>query len=691
MPTIQLTNNAALNFTASAADHNATINRYLKSPLVFLAPSSLDALVGKRVVDLDPAPFPLIATASGKGQFDVEETCFNIQLNASASLGLLTRDDKDDFLSSLQIPDDPAVGGLVSFGVQGALSGGPTASVSDFSFGITSGATVTLTNYSIASNTDTFLDTVKRAVTGLTIPHDINDLKSLPANAICEIEASSSLQFTASVTYAFMNNPLATASISKLPSIAVNATAGATLEATVTHTADHTVTIAKLPDGRLRLGVSLAKTDDFETSLTASAGVTANVGSHDALAFLLGKISPNATVEMAQLATDMPPEQAVRLRTDITTAINAALNTSFQASLKAALDESKCRNRLFLYEIDLTALDTDSTVAVQSALAGNFSRITTQAAALAGVRELDSALTVTSRTTHTLTLHLLGIFNWESTNIFIAKSKADYTKDTHEIVLSDESIQIATNNLDAEKLRQVVLKGITLTLPASANTPEAKTPINMVFFDRKAGTDPQTMHQFVNVLRATGAAGAAGATSLLNENLKNYGTSSLYLGLKLTPPQCRQLFLDGSGKPYDWTYYLRHACDAEITILNGDGDSTSANRLKLFESDQAFWAQLRDAGAAANQVRLLADRGIGQAADVDVITFIWWSSAMESYAKALAAGQPLERVGREVVEDSTLGFKEPWLILAVWEMLQNPAIDSLFTSSLLKLAVGFAG
>lgn len=126
----------------------------------------------------------------------------------------------------------------------------------------------------------------------LTIPRDLSDLRSLPANTTCQIEASSSLKFTASVSYKILNDPLATTSISNLPAIALNATAGATLEGAATHTSDHTVTIAKLPNGLIHLSVNLVRTNDFETSLTVSAGVAADVGGQDALAFLLAKITP---------------------------------------------------------------------------------------------------------------------------------------------------------------------------------------------------------------------------------------------------------------------------------------------------------------------------------------------------------------------------------------------------------------
>ena len=485
-----------------------------------------------------------------------------------------------------------------------------------------------------------------------------------------------------------LNDPLATISIAKLPSIAINATAGGTLEATITDTSDHTVTIARLPNNLVHLSVSRTKTDDLETSLTVSAGLAADVGSFDALAFLLGRISPNATEELAKLKPDMPASQAEQLNDSMKAAIKAALSSSVQVALKAALDVARAKNRVLLYEIDLSALDGNSSAALQSALAGDFTSLTRPGAVLAGVRELDSALTTTSMVTHSLAVHLLGIFNWASTSTFIENSKIDYTKDTHEIVLSDQTIEVASNSLNAEKLREIVVKGITLTLPASANTPEATSPLNLVFFDRQAPASASTMRQFVNVLTQTGSSTAARAQSLLDQTLQQYGTTSLYLGLKLNPAQCRQLFLDSAGKPYDWTTYVQSACRAECLVLAGDVDN--ADRLRLFSAGLDFWKELESAGAAPNIIRLLAGQGIRQNAIVDVVTILWWSSAMQDYATALSRNQPLAGVGKAVVKDGTLGFNEPWLVLALWAMLGKPAMDSRFTSSLLKPVLGAA-
>jgi len=683
MPTITLTNNTTLNIAASSADDNVTLNRYLKDPLKFVTPTGFEAIASKKVADIDPAPFPLSAAATGDGKFAVVKTTLDVQLASSASLNLLKGDDSNDFLESLQLPLDTTIAGIVSFELQGKLSTGESATVGDFCFGVIPGASVAITSFCLAEGGDTLADAVRRSVEGLTIPHDIADLKALSPGAVCQVGGASSMKFSASVTYNVLNDPLATTSIPNLPSIAVNATAGPTVEACVTHNSDHTVTVAKLPNGKAHLSVSVTGTDDFETSLTASAGVTADIGNQDALAFLLGLISPNGADEAAKLKQDLP-DAAQKLSSDVKTSIDANLSSALQVSLKAALDASHTKNRIFLYEIDLNALDADSEPALTSALAGDFTAITRKGAVLAGIAELDSTLTVTSKVTHTMAIHLFGIFNHADTNTFIKTVKVGYTKDTHEIVLSDQQITLDINNLKAEKLRDVVLKGMILTLPASANTPEAKNPINAVFFDRHADTSPSTMRQWSNVLQTINATEAPAAVALLAQNLHNYGTSSLYLGLDLTPEQCRHLFLS-NGKAYDWTHYLFYANRAQETILAGDPSPVNQDRFKVFNAGVNFWQEARSKPAQPDLVRQLKGLGlpdgVALAAVTDVITFIWWTNAMANYSTALAERGSLAKVGAAVVKTATNGFGEPWLVMAIWDMLGKPTIQGRFTST----------
>lgn len=589
--------------------------------------------------------------------------------------------DESSFLSSLNLPADSSSSGLVSFALKGTLSVGDNANVSGFAFGICDQSTVTLTSYYTAAANDKLGDAVEKAIAGLTIPHTIDDLNSLPAGAICRLDATGSLKFTACVTYSFLNDPLAAASIGSLPKFCIQATASATLEGSATHTSGHTVTAGKLPTGLLHLAVCLTKTDDFETSLTVSSGVAANIGDQDALAFLLDKIDPSSTAEADAIANQM--KDAAQFKSAIKSAIDKALAASLGASLKASLEKSATQNRAFVYEIDLNGLDGASQAALEAALTGDFTAMTKPGAQLKGIKTLDSALTVTATDTHTIALHLLGIFNAASVNQFVAKSKIDLTADTHEIVLCDESLQVVDNNLDAEKLRKLVLKDITLTLPASANTKDTKTPITLAFLDREASAGASKMRQFVNALESVDAPTAGAAQALLNRNLKHYGVCSLFLGLSLDPGQCRRLFIGANGAN-DFAFFIRAICSAEKAILAGDPES--AYRLKVFNADQHAWEGLQTAGSASNITPKLRDLGMSDAesqlAVTDALTAVWWAEAMANYATALAKGHSLEAVGKKVVKDSNRGYNEPWMILAAFNLAGKPPIQSQFTSSL---------
>ena len=686
MPTINLTNNTDVTLTASSADESATLNKYLKSVLTLKTPPSLDPISSLPVKSQREANFPIALSATGEGKFAVEKTTLDVQIGASASIGLLQGDDESDFFQDLNLTADPSSSGLVSFGVTGTLSVADNASESDLTFGITRGATLTLTSYHAAVAAETLGDAIKTAIETLTIPHNIDDLKSLPTGAICRLDATGSLKFSASFTYSFLNDPLATASLGSLPSFAVNATAGATFEGTATHSAEHTLTIAKLPGGVAQVAVSLTKTDDLETSLTVSAGATATIGNQDALAFLLNRINADSAAEADAIAAEMP--DATQFKSDIKSAIDTSLSASLAASLKAALEKSTSKNRVFVYAITIAELDGEGTTALEKALTGDFTALTKTGAQFKGINQVDSALTVTTTHTHTLALHFLGIFNAASIKTFVVQSKIDFTSDTHEIVLSDETLNVVNDNLDAEKLRKVVLKDITLTLPASANTKDAKTPITLAYVDREGSTKHAKLRQFVNVLNYLGASKAAAAEALLNRNLKNYGVCSISIGLSLSPGQCRQLFIGPNGA-YDWNHYAAALCAAERVILAGDPDY--AYRLPLFNASQDTWNNLHEAGAPSNIMPILKNLGLsdGQAqlAVTDVITVNWWAAAMAAYAKAVQKGQSLVNAGKDVVKDADIGYNEPWMVLAAWDLTGKPAIQAGFFTSLPDAAV----
>ena len=92
-------------------------------------------------------------------------------------------------------------------------------------------------------------------------------------------------------------------------------------------------------------------------------------------------------------------------------------------------------------------------------------------------------------------------------NTFIEKSSVRYLRRTNRRLFYRISISTFMNDDSTQqKLREIVVKATTLTLPAAANIPAATSSLNMVFFDREGSTSFSRMRQFANVLRVTGSA-----------------------------------------------------------------------------------------------------------------------------------------------------------------------------------------
>jgi hypothetical protein len=74
MPSINLLTTPILNLTASSADDNATLNRYLTSLLTFKMPPNFDRISDLLVKDQHELDFPIELSATCEGEFAVKKT-----------------------------------------------------------------------------------------------------------------------------------------------------------------------------------------------------------------------------------------------------------------------------------------------------------------------------------------------------------------------------------------------------------------------------------------------------------------------------------------------------------------------------------------------------------------------------------------------------------------------------------------
>jgi hypothetical protein len=671
MPSIKLTDNSSL-----AIVSNGRSPSYLQTGLEFLfshlSPEFKDAET-KQVGDLDAGSFPLVLMAAVPGAFNLPSATLNVKQNDSAALDLLTAGKKREFLKALNLDEDFAPA-LISFAFKSGLESGPSGTVGDFTFGLTSGQGITVATYASVAMNDSFIDVTRSAIDGLTLPHGLDDLRRLPQGNICQVQGKGSLKFSASVQYEFLNNALATAPFEIFSdALTLNAQSGPTFQISVEHSDAHQLTIASLGNNKVRVGVGLTAEADVEESLDFSLGITPEIGTHDALQFLVERISRVPDKDLKKVREALPVDKQVELNGQIKKVLQDATKGGLLSSLHTALKQSKERNHLFVYDIDLSALDTASTAAVEAALKGDFTHITAAGASLAGIKEVSSVSTLTLTTTHTLTIHLLGILNFSDVSSFVQKSKVGLNADSGEVILTASDIKISQNTLDPDHLREILTRSAMITIGAACSPQVPDFTFKMVFFLKKARVSASDLQQFSNVLTAVSSSSAQTAAALLQGSPKQLQDVFLYLSLDLKKETSVSIFL---GRTYD--DFVLAGQKALTTILAGDPDS--AGRLPLLSVDLAFWKQLSEAGDRPNILQLLATRGINnEASATDFLSVDWWAQAMGKVATALANKQPLLDAEKDALKKSEGGFDEPWALLATRLLAGSPPIDSKLT------------
>lgn len=667
MPPIELRETSSPHIISDIA--TPALERYLQTGLIFVFDkfsSEFEKAQARPVSEVDSDNFPLNLSVNAPGSFAVAAATLNIQGGGSASVDLFRGDKKRDFLKALHL-DASAGADLISFAFTAQLQSGPAGTVGDFSFGLTSGQEITVGNCAPVAASDVFSDATKRAISGLTLPHDLDDLRRLPAGHFCQVKGKGSLKFTASVQYSFYNNALASEPLEFISqSLSVKAHAGTKLQVAVERSDTHALTIASLGGNKVRLGVSLTEESNIEGSLDFSIGVSANAVNQDALAFLIEHVSPNPDKDLEKIKKALPND-ARDLSDQIKKVLDGATKGGITASLHEALAKSREMNRLFVYEVDLDALDVDGVSAVEAALRGNFTAIT--ANTLTGILEVDAISTLTLTTTHTLTIHLLGILNFSDVNSFVQKSKVALNSETGDVVLTSTDVRITENSIDSDHLREVLLRSAMITTPAASSPESPDFTFKMVFFLRKARAGTSDMQQFCNVLKSLSSPDVKAAEELAAQSATPVRDVGIYLSLDLNKQMSLAVLKDRD--PDD---FVIAGQDALRTVLAGiEG---SANRLRLCSVGLGVWKQMREKGNRQDILAILQSCGItDQAAVVDFFGIDWWAQAMGKAATALAKKQPLKEAQKAALKDSQGGFDVPWALLATRLLAGSPAVE----------------
>jgi hypothetical protein len=529
----------------------------------------------------------------------------------------------------------------VSVGFEGSLDFGVSGSDGGLTFGFDKSATVTLEYlkaFPLVLGEPTLGSALGQTLSGYVIPADLSDFNKLGVNDIAAVSGEGSLKVSGGVQVTASPNPLASVDLPLgVGAIAVQPGAVAGLSASFTISGSYQVRVRRMDADTIELSFCKGRGTEWAADLSASAGVTAKLGSTDLIAAFLKAISKDPGSDKKLLA-DLQPEE----RATLTQAIKSGLGHSLQASIDLALSASTDDEAAFQYRIQPAQLGPEARAAVQRALTGDLSLLTAmeddmeEGAFLApGLKMLNSVLSKTRKHEAVLKINLLGILNYLTVSELIRNSEIltdDVTGDvTIKQTVTGNSITALVDPLARdEALRKAMFDSVLMTTSYRAGKAVALPDLSceQMHFALNRNSSRQTIGDYLSGFVALNLVTGPDKSAIVSQ-FKGGGLSTCVLRTSFVDADCNSMFFDGAGNLRAKPYYLEIGRTAMRALLDPDHQANDALRYSIV--DDALWPQALAIGASSELgplVGLSADdpRVMYLIGDVKVITD--WADAM---------------------------------------------------------------
>ena len=648
MPTIGLVDGFGLDLEA-AMNPNSAFSKY------FQKPPSL-SVVEKDLASLQNVPltaFPLKSVQIGLSFSEpttVSSTSPQFAGSAAISGSLCVFAagklfDPDPFASPVEIPSGQAYLGL---GIRASIAPGMNIPSGEVVYGFTVGTAVSLTHYKpfqTTSTTPTLAAALEASLEDYVIPFSVDDMASLGLGDVVTMEGNCTLKLCGTVNLLTSVNPLATLSTPALPGIAVNAGAAIDITATFTIEGDFEVRAYKVADATVRLGFYRKRGADFIVQVSPSVGVTAGTTKTDFISAVLGAVTPSPfpTADQLEQAGLTKEKQEV-----VVGALKTAIQRQLELAVQAELQLLASDDSAFLYEINLQDLGPDGKAALEGALRLDLTTLLGSPGTLPrGITEIQNLITSTRKRGHTLSINILGLYNYASINDLLLKGTVLTDAASGAVIITDEAnatrVSGAINFLaDSDKLRKVLAQSFLITAAYRCSGLIAHGPTlkaSYWHFASHAKTDLPTMGAYLDALVALGLILEADKVAKLS-NLTDFGSSTCYVGTDYDDTLSQSLYLRADGQPRGIDEFEQIGRQALQELLHADSDD--GYRLRGLESD-AVWQQVKNTGGTLTNLAkvfpdLDPDSQIPNIAR-DYLLIEWWATTMSKLAVTLSAAR----------------------------------------------------
>jgi hypothetical protein len=652
MPTIKLTDQLGFGVEAEI-NPDSTIAKYIKSLTSLKFPQlDLDSL---KNLTLDQAPLKNIQTGIEFEQpinIGVEDTELKIGAGVSGSFKLLSHSDEQ--LIDPEVFGDPIAIRpnqlYLGVGISASLLSDLTNKVGDLGFGFNAGSEIALTTYRLFEKSEPgpfpiFVEALKEAIAGFSIPGDLEDLTQMSIGSVVTVEGEGTIKFSGTVDVLSAVNPLASVNVPGLPEPfgELKVTSGGAIQvgAAFELTGAYQIRVQKTGDDKVRLGYYRKRGEEFSVKVLASSGVSVGVGKFDALEALLKAISSDPKADLEALKKGGLTDAQIEA---IKKVVEAGISRKLEIALGFELSSKETVEAAFLFEFELDRLNETGRRVLHNALAGNLSGFAVKESELPpGVHLVRSVLTDIQTKKHSLKFNLLGIFNFISVSTLVLKGQVLFEPATGELIITDTAtasrITASTLNFaaDSEKLRKVLAESVLITVAYKCSklvTHKPELKIAHSYFELHTKTDRTKIKNNLDVFEALGLIKESEGDELIGDSMQ-FGRTTLYAETAYDDALVNHLFLH-NGAPRSQKEYDTAGRKA-VALLVQQGEVDDFRHLPAVTD--SLWEEMSRQGQAnfgsIGALKNLSASSLGGIRS-DYTVIKWWAESMKKMSETLA-------------------------------------------------------
>jgi hypothetical protein len=335
--------------------------------------------------------------------------------------------------------------------------------------------------------------------------------------------------------------------------------------------------------------------------------------------------------------------------TSLQQAIAASIDRSLTLSAQFELSRRRDAEALFAYDVELSRLDAAASAALERALRGELDGmddVVEGSAGGAAVRVVASAARDLRVRKTSWRINLLGLVNVASFTELVQQGTLTFDPVSGALTAADavtsRRIRVDARPLESDsgKLREVLLQSLMVTAAyrASGSLGTAMSvTAGQTYLEQHGRANRPQLERHYRVLIGLGLCGEDERDARLATE-HAFGASTFVVENRFDAAACDAMFLDGDGQPHRQEHFERIARLAFLALIPERDANESFRRLPL-EADST-WSAVRNLGGdigPALPAHIRQDPLSLARVTADIVTIVWWASAMSRSAKALAA------------------------------------------------------